>query len=72
MLARMLRVKRKRAISNGVKFGPKFKLDSFQRREALARLDAGESASLVARTYGVDRTTIGRLQRRAELNRDSR
>jgi DNA invertase Pin-like site-specific DNA recombinase len=59
---------RKRAVNNGVKFGPKFKLDSFQRREALARLGAGESASLVARTYGVDRTTIARLQRRAELS----
>src|SRR5262245_3295990 len=59
---------RKRAVNNGVKFGPKFKLDSFQRREALARLEAGESASLVARTYGVDRTTIARMQRRAELS----
>ena len=59
---------RKRAVSNGVKFGPKFKLDSFQRREALARLEAGESSSLVARTYGVDRTTIARLQRRADLS----
>jgi DNA invertase Pin-like site-specific DNA recombinase len=60
---------RKRAVNNGVKFGPKFKLDSFQRREALARLEAGESASLVARTYGVDRTTIARLQRRADLDK---
>jgi DNA invertase Pin-like site-specific DNA recombinase len=58
---------RKRAVAAGVKFGPKFKLDAFQKREALARLDAGESPSLVARTYGVDRTTIGRLQRRAKL-----
>jgi DNA invertase Pin-like site-specific DNA recombinase len=57
---------RKRAVDNRVKFGPKFKLDNFQKREALARLEAGESASLVARTYGVDRTTIGRLQRRAK------
>jgi DNA invertase Pin-like site-specific DNA recombinase len=54
---------RKRAVAAGTKFGPKFKLDAFQRREALARLEAGESASAVARTYGVDRTTIGRLQR---------
>jgi hypothetical protein len=34
---------RKRAVANGVKFGPKFKLNSFQRQEALARLAAGES-----------------------------
>jgi DNA invertase Pin-like site-specific DNA recombinase len=27
------------AVAAGVKFGPKFKLDGFQRREALARLD---------------------------------
>ena len=49
-------------MNNGVKFGPKFKLNAFQRREALARLEAGESQSLVAQTYGVDRATISRLQ----------
>jgi DNA invertase Pin-like site-specific DNA recombinase len=58
---------RKRAVAAGVKFGPKFKLDSFQKREALARLQAGESLSLVARTYGVDPSTIWRLQRRAGM-----
>jgi hypothetical protein len=31
----------------------------------LARLEAGESQSLIARTYGVDRATISRLQRRS-------
>src|SRR5262245_13481527 len=56
---------RKRAINNGVKFGPPFKLDAFQKREALARIKAGESQSLIARTYGVDRATISRLQKRA-------
>jgi hypothetical protein len=45
---------RKRAVANGVKFGPKFKLNSFQRQEALARLAAGESQSVIAKTYGVD------------------
>jgi DNA invertase Pin-like site-specific DNA recombinase len=55
---------RKRAAAAGVKFGPKFKLDGFQRREALARLDAGETLSAVARTYGVDPATICRLQKR--------
>jgi DNA invertase Pin-like site-specific DNA recombinase len=36
---------RKRARANGVKFGPKFKLNPFQRQEALARLAAGETQS---------------------------
>jgi DNA invertase Pin-like site-specific DNA recombinase len=56
---------RKRAVANGVKFGPKFKLNSFQRQEALARLAAGESQSVVAKTYGVDPATISRLQGKA-------
>lgn len=56
---------RKRARSNGVKFGPKFKLNRFQQQEALIRVEAGESQSAVAQTYGVDRATISRLQRRA-------
>jgi hypothetical protein len=47
-----------------VKFGPKFKLSPFQQQEALARLDAGESQAVIARTYGVDRATISRLQRK--------
>jgi DNA invertase Pin-like site-specific DNA recombinase len=55
---------RRRAVAKGVKFGPKFKLNHFQRQEAMARLDAGESQTEVARTYGVDRATISRLQRR--------
>ena len=55
---------RKRAVAKGVKFGPKFKLNRFQRQEALARLEAGESQAEVARTYGVDRATISRLQLR--------
>ena len=59
---------RKRAVAAGVKFGPKFKLDTFQKREALSRLQAGESLSLVARTYGVDTSTIWRLQKRAEMS----
>jgi len=58
---------RKNAVNNGVQFGRPQKLDSFQKREALKRLQAGESQSLVARTYGVDRTTISRLQRRSEV-----
>jgi DNA invertase Pin-like site-specific DNA recombinase len=56
---------RKRAVAAGVKFAPKFKLDGFQRREALARLDAGETLSAIARTYGVDPATICRPQKRS-------
>jgi DNA invertase Pin-like site-specific DNA recombinase len=56
---------RKRATAKGVKFGPKFKLNRFQRQEALARLAAGESQSDIAKTYGIDRATISRLQKRA-------
>ena len=40
---------RKRAVANGVKFGPKFKLNSFQRQEALARLAVGEGSQLSQR-----------------------
>jgi hypothetical protein len=43
------------------------KLDAFQKREALARLEASESQSLIARTYGVDRATISRLQKRTGM-----
>jgi DNA invertase Pin-like site-specific DNA recombinase len=60
-LARMVEG-RKRARAGGVKFGPKFKLNHFQRQEALARLAAGESQAAVAQT-AVDRATISRLQR---------
>ena len=52
---------RKRALERGVRFGRPRKLTPFQRKEALARLDAGETQADIARTYGVDATTIGRL-----------
>jgi DNA invertase Pin-like site-specific DNA recombinase len=52
----------KRARDRGIKFGRPRKLTAFQRSEALARLSAGETASDLARTFGVDRTTIGRLR----------
>jgi len=38
------------------------KLNAEQRREALQRLANGETLVDVARTFGVDATTIGRLQ----------
>jgi DNA invertase Pin-like site-specific DNA recombinase len=53
---------RKRAQARGVRFGRPPKLSTHQRREALARLDAGETTTDIARTYGVDATTIGRLR----------
>jgi DNA invertase Pin-like site-specific DNA recombinase len=53
---------RKRAKERGVRFGRPRKLNPHQRREALARLAAGETQADVARTFGVDATTIGRLQ----------
>jgi DNA invertase Pin-like site-specific DNA recombinase len=52
---------RKRAQERGVRFGRPHKLTPFQRKEALARLDAGETQADIARSYGVDATTIGRL-----------
>jgi DNA invertase Pin-like site-specific DNA recombinase len=54
---------RKRAAAAGVKFGPKFKLNHFRRKEAFARLEAGETQEAIARTYNVDRSSISRLQR---------
>jgi len=41
--------------------GRPHKVDAFQRRDALARREAGESLTDIARTYGVAHTTIGRL-----------
>ena len=50
---------RKRAKGRGVRFGRPRKLDQHQRQEALQRLANGETLVDVARTYGVDPTTIG-------------
>jgi DNA invertase Pin-like site-specific DNA recombinase len=52
---------RKRAKERGVRFGRPRKLDQHQRQEALQRLANGETLVDVARTFGVDATTIGRL-----------
>ena len=46
----------------GVRFGRKPKLNAHQRREAIARRDAGEPQSAIARTYNVDQATISRLR----------
>jgi hypothetical protein len=52
-----------RAKERGVRFGRPPKLTPHQRREARARLEAGETQSDIARSYNVDATTIGRLAR---------
>jgi DNA invertase Pin-like site-specific DNA recombinase len=54
---------RKAAQAQGVRFGRKPALSIFQRSEARARLDAGEPADAVARSYGVSRQTVWRLAR---------
>jgi DNA invertase Pin-like site-specific DNA recombinase len=53
---------RKRAQARGVRFGRPRKLTPHQRQEAIDRLAKGETLVDVARTFGVDPTTIGRLQ----------
>ncbi|PSM19846.1 recombinase family protein [Nitratireductor sp. StC3] len=54
---------RARARALGIKFGRKPKLNDIQRRDALARLAAGEPRKTVASDYRVSRSTIGRLSR---------
>jgi DNA invertase Pin-like site-specific DNA recombinase len=51
-----------RAKAAGIRFGRRPKLTPYQRQEALERLGAGESQLAIARTFGVDRSTISRLQ----------
>ena len=55
---------RKRARQNGISFGRKPKLTTYQRQEALERLAQGESQSAIARSFNVDRATFSRLGRR--------
>jgi len=52
---------RARAKARGVHMGRPPKLTPHQRQEALARREAGESLSDIARTYSVAHTTISRL-----------
>ena len=52
---------RTRALAAGVKFGRKPKLTLYQRKEALARREAGETLQAIARSYGVDHSMISRL-----------
>jgi len=53
---------RKRALAARIRFGRKPKLTPYQRKEALERLADGEAQLAIARTMGVDRSTISRLQ----------
>jgi DNA invertase Pin-like site-specific DNA recombinase len=55
---------RARAVARGVKLGRGYALNPEQRRQALARLDAGEASREIARTFNVAHTTIGRLAAR--------
>jgi DNA invertase Pin-like site-specific DNA recombinase len=57
---------RERAKVKGVRFGRPLKLSAHQRREAIERLNAGDSVVDVASTYGVDRATMYRLQAAAD------
>ena len=52
---------RERAQVRGVKFGRKPALTKHQRAEALARREAGEALTEIARTYNVSHSTISRL-----------
>jgi DNA invertase Pin-like site-specific DNA recombinase/predicted nucleotidyltransferase len=52
---------RKRALAEGVKFGPKPKLTDYQKRHALERLDAGvESMRTIARSLNVSHSMLSR------------
>ena len=52
---------RKCARARGVLFGRPRKLTPHQRKEAIARRDAGETLTDIARSYNVSHSTIGRL-----------
>lgn len=52
---------RKRAIAAGVRFGPKLKLSSYQRQEAIKRRAAGETLAAIAKSHGVHLSMISRL-----------
>jgi DNA invertase Pin-like site-specific DNA recombinase len=53
---------RQRAKARGVHMGRPPALSPHQRRDALARREAGEALTDIARTFGVSHTTIGRLR----------
>ena len=53
---------RERAKARGVRLGRKPKLTAHQIREALARREAGEPLTEIARSYAVSHSTISRLR----------
>ena len=53
---------RQRAVSRGIRLGRRPKLNAHQRREAIARRDAGEPVVEIARSYAVAHSTISRLR----------
>jgi DNA invertase Pin-like site-specific DNA recombinase len=53
---------RQRAIARGVIMGRRPKLTIHQRREAIARREAGEVLTDIARSYNVSHSTISRLR----------
>lgn len=53
---------RERAKAKGVVLGRRPKLTSHQRREAIARKEAGEVLTDIARSYNVSHSTISRLR----------
>jgi DNA invertase Pin-like site-specific DNA recombinase len=53
---------RRRAKARGVHFGRPPALNAYQRQTAIARREAGETLTDIARTYGVSHTTISRLR----------
>jgi DNA invertase Pin-like site-specific DNA recombinase len=53
---------RERAMAEGVRFGPRPKLTAHQKREAIARRNAGETLTDIARSYNVSHSLISRLK----------
>ena len=58
---------RVRAKARGVHMGRHSALNQNQQREALARIEAGDALTDIARTFGVSHTTIARLKAKAGL-----
>ena len=52
---------RERAKARGVRFGRPRKLSPHQRREAIERINTGEPIADLARTFGINRSTLYRL-----------
>src|SRR5258705_929258 len=58
---------RVRAKARGVHMGRHSALNQNQQREALARMEAGDALTDIARTFGVSHTTIARLKAKSGL-----